>query len=817
MRHFLVVLLVSVTCNLHAQLITGTVTDVGGRPLPFSTILVKGTSVGVTANAEGHYALHLSAGDHTLICEHVGYTKVEKKITVGGNDSLDFRLETQQLHLNDIVIHSGDEDPAYGIIRHTIKQRVPHRKELETFRCIVYSKGQAVLNSAPKKILGQQMTLDTSYLGKNNFLYLSETVASYAEAPPDKQRVEVLSSKVSGQKNGYGVTIPYIVSFYDNIIVMGNMNPRGFISPISDNALHYYKYKLEGTFFEDGRMIDRIKVTPRRLYEPCFNGHIEIIHDEWRVYSTDLFLIKTSQLEILDTFHIEQVYAPAEDSTWIIRSQVGDFTFKLLGFDVAGGFANTYSDFDTHPAFSKGYFGNTQLKYDKGSNRRTESYWDTIRPEPLSAKELADYHKKDSLETIQDSPHYKDSIDRINNRITPLGLLVLGINVQRERQKDAYTFSSLISGVGFNTVEGWYLHENIDYKKRFGEQQSLELNPDARYGFSNRHFNASLRARYSFSKKYQTAVEVAGGRTTFQYDHSDPISPELNSLYSLGWRQNYEKIYEAGFGKIGLVKELGKSGVTLGLEGDYEDRHALPNTDTSYKSWSSRALTPNYPTALSATGMPDNQAASLSFSVAYQPGTKYIEYPEQVLQLPSKYPLFRFTYVRGIPGLFGSTANYDKWRFSIQDDLNLKMGGLFKYKVVVGGFFNSRQVALPDYNQFNGNQTFYAGSYLGSFQLMPYYQYSNTDAFYTAAFVEHHFNGLLTNKIPLFRRLSWYLVAGGNTLYLSDGRTYTEAFAGLENIFKIVRVDYVEGFPGSGPRINGVRIGVTIAGRPPGQ
>jgi hypothetical protein len=846
MRLSLIVFLLSVTCNLYAQLLTGTVKDTAGKPLSFATILVKGTSQGVTANSEGRYALHLEAGNHTLICEHVGYTRLEKTITVNGKDTLDFRLETQQLHLNDIVIHSGDEDPAYGIIRHTIHERETHRKELEQFSCTVYSKGQAVLNSAPTKILGKRMTLDTSYVGRNNFLYLSETVARYAEAPPDKQKVEVLSSKVSGQRNAYGATIPYIVSFYTNVIELGNMNPRGFISPISDNALHYYRYKLEGTFFEGGRMIDKIRVTPRRLFEPCFAGYISIVHDEWRIHSTDLYLTRTAQLEILDTFHIEQIYTPtesqepiaglpaaeshlptigaaaptpAESQPWIIRSQVGDFSFKLFGFDVQGGFANTYSDFDTHPVFPKGYFGNTALKYDKGSNKRPEAYWDTVRPVPLSAKELADYHKKDSLEKIQDSPRYKDSIDRINNRITPVGLLLTGVNVQREKRKESYTFSSLVSGVGFNTVEGWYLHENINYRKGFGEQQSLELNPDARYGFSNRHFNAALGARYNFSNKHQTALELGGGKTTFQYDNGNPIPPELNTLYTLLGVRNYEKIYEASFGRVRLVKELGKSGLTLSAGGEFQDRRSLMNTDTGtyWVKANGRAFTPNFPTALTDVDMPSNRASSVTLSVAYQPGVHYIEYPEQVIPLASKYPIFRFSYTKGISGLWGSTADYDKWRFSIQDNVNLKIGGLFKFNVVAGGFLNNRQVALPDYNQINGDQTFLAAGYLGHFQLAPYYQYSNTDHFYTAGFVEHHFNGLLTNKIPLFRRLSWYLVAGVNTLYLSDGRTYTEAFAGLENILKVIRVDYIQGFPGDGPRLSGVRLGFTFGGRPPGQ
>jgi hypothetical protein len=278
-------------------------------------------------------------------------------------------------------------------------------------------------------------------------------------------------------------------------------------------------------------------------------------------------------------------------------------------------------------------------------------------------------------------------------------------------------------------------------------------------------------------------------------------------------------LYEAAFGKVRLVRELGKSGVTLSAGGEFQDRRALPNTDTGtyWVRANGRGFTPNFPLPLTGVNMPDNRAASVTFSVTYRPGVRYIEYPEQVIPLTSKYPVFRFSYTKGVPGLWGSTSDYDKWKFGIEDNVNLKIGGLFKFNITAGGFLNNRQVALPDYNQFNGDQTFYAGSYLGHFQLAPYYQYGNTDHFYTAGFAEHHFNGLLTNKIPLFRRLSWYLVAGVNTLYLSDGRTYTEVFAGLENILKVIRVDYIKGFPGDGPKLSGVRLGFSFGGRTAGQ
>ena len=802
--------------STRAQVLSGIIRDSSGAILPFSTLLVKGTSRGVTANAEGLYSIHLSPGDYTLVCEHVGYAKLEKKINITGDQTLDFRLSPQQLTVHELVIKTTDEDPAYDIIRHAIKKRLVHLKELESFRCMVYSKGKAGLYKTPQRFMGQKIPTDTNYIGQNTTIYMSEVVARYAEAPPDKQRVEVISTKVSGQSNGYGATIPYIVSFYQNIVELGNMNPRGFVSPIAAGALHYYKYKLVGTYFEDGRMIDQIRVTPRRTFEPCFSGTINIVDGEWRIHSTDLFLLKTSQLELLDTFHMQQLYAPVENQApsdsqaWVMRSQVGFFTFNLFGFSGGGSVANIYSDFELHPGLPKNYFGNATLQYDKGSNKKSAGYWDTIRPVPLTIAEARDYHKKDSLEKIQESPRYLDSVDRVNNRITPLALLVTGININHQKSKVLINMSPLTSAVGFNTVEGWYGHINLNYQKGFGDRQRLELNPDVRYGFANKRFGGSLTARYHFSQKYTTSLEVAGGHTTFQYDNNEPIPPQLNAVYTLLDVANYEKIYEATFGRLRYSKDVGKTGLNLSLGGEYQDRTAMANTDTTtywVKGAGKPGFTPNFPTPFGPVAL--GKALSLTFTATWHPGMKYIEYPESLLPLGSKYPTFTFTYTKGISGL-GSTADYDKWRLSVKDDVNFKIGGLFKYNLAVGGFLNNRDVSFPDYNHLQGNQTVAASSYLDNFQLVPYYLYSNTDHFYATGFVEHHFAGLLTNKIPLFRRLNWYLVGAVNYLYLSDGRIYTEVSAGLENIFKVLRIDYLWGLPNNGPQLTGFRLGIKI-------
>jgi hypothetical protein len=60
--------------------------------------------------------------------------------------------------------------------------------------------------------------------------------------------------------------------------------------------------------------------------------------------------------------------------------------------------------------------------------------------------------------------------------------------------------------------------------------------------------------------------------------------------------------------------------------------------------------------------------------------------------------------------------------------------------------------------------------------------------------LEHHFNGLITNKIPYFKKLNWNLVGGCNTYFIKENDRYEEVFVGLENIFKIFRLDFVTAF-----------------------
>jgi hypothetical protein len=812
---FLVFLISALFLTTYAGKISGTVTDDNGRALPFASILVKGTPRGTTANNEGQYFLNLDSGKYTIVCQYVGYNRTEKKISIGNeNIVLDFQLSLQQLSLTEVVVKPGGEDPAYEIIRNAIKKRSYYLNQVDKFQCEVYIKGQLRLRNYPKKLFGQIIDFEDGDTSKRKIVYLSETVATYSVQKPNKTKVEVISTKVSGQSDAFGFSAPQIVSFYENNIQIGrNLNPRGFISPISDNALHYYKYKFEGSFFEDGKEVNKIKVIPKRKFEPLFSGYINITDGDWRIHSVQLQLTKESQMEFVDTLRIEQLYVPLDKDVWVIKTQVIYPAVKIFGFDAYGSFVNVYSKFDIDPPLEKKFFNNTFLKFNEGSNKKPADYWDTIRPVPLQLDEIVDYHKKDSLEKARRDPHYLDSLDRIKNKLTVTGILLTGQTFNREKSRSQITMPGLLSSFSFNTVEGLVINWRGNYFKRLDSsstfsRRSISFTPVLRYGFSNHHFNSYSVVNYNYGKKYLSSLNIAGGKRVYQFNNANPIAPFYNTFSTLIWERNYMKLYEAWFGRINYSKGIGE-GLRLSAGVQLQDRMPLDNTTNyTWKNWATRSYTANYPTELLSANMPRNNAFIASAAINWQPGSRYIEFPDRKVMVGSKYPTFNLQYVQGIPNIFGSDVDYSKWKFSINQNLNLKLAGTLDYNFSAGGFITANKLFIPDYNHFNGNQIIIASDYSTSFQLLPYYQYSNKAPFYAAGHIDHHFNGLLTNKIPLFRNLNWHLVAGANGFYIDPYSNYIEGFVGLENILKVLRVDFLWGYEQGKQSVMGLRISI---------
>jgi hypothetical protein len=827
----------TMACGAWAAVVTGKITDAQGDPLPFASILIKGSTMGTSANANGVYRIELQPGHYQIIGHFIGFVQSVFDITLSGNETIthDFALKDQGYELSNVVVHASAEDPAYRVIRNAIKRRSFHLNQMHSFQTSIYVKGVmrnrvlpdkimgVRLKESDKKDMGGSMGLDTSGKG---VLYLCEEMADYYAAGDGKEKVIIRSVKESGDPNGVGLgSVPSVINFYENnvkTLVVNNGNTQGFISPISNNALSYYKYKLQGEFKENDVTIYKIKVTPKRLYERCFQGDIYIVDDIWAIHSLNLLATKTSGLDVLDTISTQQQYIPTDKDVWVIKSQIIYPTIGIMGFDITGSFVSVYDDQKVNVSIPDSIFDKkVRVSYDQDATKKDSTYWQSQRMMKLENDEQRNYIFKDSVRIVNEDPHRIDSIRRRNNKVSVSKIILGGLKFNSRAYKNTYTISPIIYDVNFNTVEGLNYSPCLGWKHTIDSQRKLELGSNVRYGFSNKHFNAKASIIYQVNDRKWTGrywwVGLSGGKYISQFNGTQPVPELFNTESSLLLRDNFFKIYERSFISAVVNKNYG-NGWTWKAGMSYQQRLPLENT-TDY-TWANKsktdAYTPNVPTELAAANWEKHNAMLVNASVSFSPGYTYTQYPDRKEAYPGNWPIFTLNYQKGIPNILNSKTDFDKWSFKVKDDLNLKLLGSLAYTLSVGGFLNDKYVSIPDMMHLNGNQYLITSSYANSFQLAHYYRYSNTAKLYGEAHVEYHMKGLLTNKIPLLRQAHWYFVVGNNTFYANANQYYTEAFIGIDNlgfkIFRFLRLDYVHAWDAENRNYSGFRLGINPNG-----
>ena len=799
---YFIVLLVS-SGNLLAQYFTisGKITDGNNQSLPFSSVQVKGTTQGTNANADGFYSLKLQAGTYDLIFQYIGYKKKVETIIVNANDIKNVVLNPESYELKEVVVKDG-EDPAYAVIRAAIKKRKFYLREVDAYTCKAYIKGLQRLKDFPPKMAklinamsgNTENKIDSSLLG---VVYLSESETKYHFRKPNDEKEIMYSSRVSGKNNSFSFNQVSDMRFnmYQNLILLEGLSDRPFISPISETALLSYRYKLLGTTFEDGKMINKIAITPKRATDPCFRGIIYIQENSWRVHSVDVYLTKEAKIDFVDTLRIKELNSPVNDTTWMTTSLNLLFNYKVFGFVGEGYFNAIFSEYDLHPVFPKNFFKNEVLKVEDGSNKKDSVYWMKSRPVPLTKEEQRDYTKKDSVQKITSTDRYKDSVDRKYNKFK-LGSLLLGYNYfKTAKQFHLVTSGLLTSGIQYNTVEGVNASVKVGLTKKYDDNRSQNLIATARYGFSNYLWGGALNWTYLKNPKKFETFSVKIGTSAVQFNSSEPINTSMNTYYTLFSNDNYMKLYKKSYAAFGYKKEL-INGLVAYVNAEYAERSPLRNTanylwiDDKHKLFTSN--NPQKPLTDDSSFTVNNSfVVELGFSIRFK--QKYITRPNEKRITGSKFPIINVLYTKAIAGL-NTKADYDLARMSIDDNIKLGLVGTFVYKLKGGYFLSNTYTDFMDYKHFDGNQTILANNdYLNSFKILPYYTYS-TNKWYVEAHAEHHFNGFIFNKIPILKKTRIQEVVGGHALFNDKADKYIEVNFGLEHILQIIRVDYVLGY-----------------------
>ncbi|MBC8082144.1 MAG: carboxypeptidase-like regulatory domain-containing protein [Hymenobacter sp.] len=873
-RCFLLIFLLLATLTAAAGVVRGRVVDTQGTGLAFANVAVRTTSISTATNEQGSYQLRLPAGLYELVFQYVGYKPHFETVRVAGGDTataLDVTLTPDTYKLREVVVRATDRDPAYAIIQQAQQWRRYHRREVAAFRARAYIKTLARFLEVPGKILGL-VKVGPDF--KPGIFYLSESVSDMSFRQPDVIQERMISSRVSGDTKGISFNRAGRgagLNFYDNVLKSG-FSERGFVSPIADGAMLFYKYELEGTTQQGGVSVHKIRVTPRRRTDPVFSsGHVYIVDGTWRIHSVSLNLDKNAQLDYVDSFHIEQLFAPAPGSSdvWVIQSQKITVGFTAFGFKGNGYLTAVLSNYKVTPTYpsrpaptaappapaanepaeapatretaadirrqkpqldglgrevrrqarlaerdtaglsiGKLKRGEVML-VEKGVNERDSSYWDTIRPIPLTEEEQKDYRVKDSTEVIRNSRPYQDSLDRVRNKLQPTSLLLGGYTYSNTFRKRQWYVAPVFNILNYNTVEGAVLHPEFTFTQRTDDRRFYSVTPALRYGFSNELFSPSLSAAWQYAPTRLARVNFRAGRFIENFDPTSQLTPFINSNYTLFENRNYAKTYRRDGVQLGHQTEA-TNGLTLQGTLSYYDRRELENTTIDlWIDRPGRAFTPNQPVSEELPGgtrFGRNQALTFELVASWRPGQRYISRPDGKYNLGSKFPTFTGTWRQGVGGILGSDVRYTLLEAGIRQSIGMGLIGNSTYKVAAGGFVGQPRLSFMDFRHFSGNRTYLASDF-SQFQLLDYYRYSTRRAFLEAHY-NHHFNGFFLNKVPLLRKLKWQEVASLNYLTTREAGHYVEVGVGLEHVFKLVRVDFYTGLQ-SGRRVGtGVRVGI---------
>jgi hypothetical protein len=792
------------TTIISSAQIKGNITDTKNKPLSFVSIYLDKTVTGTTSNDNGNYILEIKKkGNYTIIFQFLGYKTLKKNVTITSFPfELNVVLEEEDIQLKEITISTKD-NPANRIIRNVIANKEKNTDKFSNYTAKFYSRGLMRIKDAPEKILGQTISdfgggLDSTRTG---IIYLSETFSDISyQKKPKKFKERIVASKVSGQDKGvsFNRAEDSNINFYENSIAVFN----NLVSPISSNAFSYYKYKLEGTFYdENGKLINKIKLIPKRKGDRVFEGAIYIVEDDWALYGVDVTTNGAQiNIPIVNSLKLKQNYNYYEEiNAWVLKTQVIDFDISFFGIKPSGKFSYVYSNYNFNPKFIENTFTNEVLTFAKEATKKDTLYWNNLRPVSLTTEEVKEYQIKDSIKVVRKSKKYLDSVNKKENKFSLLSPIT-GYTYRNSYKKWAFSFEGLLGNLNFNTVQGFNASAGFSYFKRQNDtgkwwNAGIKVN----YGFSDKR----ARPTFSFTKKWNNIsrprLTISGGATTAQFNRREPISKLDNTIRSLLLRDNYLKIYEKEFTKIRYSEEI-KNGIFFSSSLEYANRKPLFNTSNYSFARQSKndPYTSNNPlntTDFINAAFNEHSIATLNLGADFIFGQKYLSYPDSKFNVGNDtFPSLNINY-RKTFAASNSELNSDVFIATLKQDINFGNYGEFGYNIRGGAFLKKKDIAFMDYLQPIGNQlTFVTDNQLNSFGLLNYYQFFTNDK-YAEAHIQHNFKGAILGRIPLLNKLNFHLVGGVKSLFMADKKPYSEYSVGLDNIgfgkWRFLRVEYV--------------------------
>lgn len=765
--------------------IFGKVTDAKtGEVLPFVNVYFTGTQVGTTTDLDGKFLLETNLKVDSISARFVGYEISTKAVEKNKAQTINFSLTTGSVELQEIVIKPG-VNPAEILLKKIIENKGKNDKEqLDYYSYEVYNKVEFDLNNIDEEFRNKKVfkqfefifdNIDSSDAKPYLPMFMTESISDFHYRKQPKSEREIIKGvKVSGLQNEsvnqFLGDMYQKVNIYDNyVLVFG----KSFVSPIADFGLRYYKYYMVDSAYIDNHWAYKVTFMPRRRQEPTFAGQFWVADTSFALMNVEVSIASDANINFIKGFMAEQDYRQI-DSVWMLTRDklVVDFNLSNKAMGIYGRKTTTYKDFRLNQIPPDTVFaGVDKVVVLESSNQRDEEFWDSSRHDSLTENEKAIYTMIDSMKNI---PRFRTYVDLITMFMT--GYKVIG----------KFEFGPYFTTYSFNQVEGHRFRLGGRTSNSFSKRLMIEAY--GAYGLKDETFKYGGGIQYFLSKKPRFKFIAH-----YKYD-MEQLGQSVNALrqdniLASAFRRN-------PFDKLTLVEEYKTSLEREWLTG-FSNRITLSHR-TLQPRGSLEYLQLNSEGAIENLSSITTSEVSLYTRFAYK--EKYVEGEFDRISLGTKYPTVQLDISFGIPDLIGSDYEYQRIKLNVSGDFRTRPFGYIEYIFEGGKILGSAPYPLLELH--NGNETYFYDHY--AFNMMNYFEFASDQ--YVSASLTQHFNGFFFNRVPLFRRLKWREVVFGKAvtgtldaknaliLVLPENMTsleepYVEVGAGVENIFKIFRVD----------------------------
>ncbi len=770
---------------------TGTVTDaVTDEPIPFANVYFAGTTIGTTTDFDGKYTLSTKQKPDTIVASVLGYKPFKKLVSGAPTQTINFKLERDAYSLEEVVIVPG-ENPAEILLRKVIaRKQFNHKERLQSYSYEAYNKTELDLYDIEDKFMDRKVMRPFlfvfDYLDSTSeeqpYLpaFLSESLSDfYYRKSPKQQREEIKASRISGIENES--LSQMMGSLYQEVDIYKNwisLISKDFASPIADNGLNYYKYYLVDSGFINGYYCYKMNFVPRTKGNNTFLGDVWIADSSFAVMSINMQIADHVNINFVEKSSLLQEFHEVQPGVWMLTKDKIVIKFKVVdkAVGIIGRKTGSFRHFNINDANIDTVFINKDdIVLAENVIVEDEGFWQQVRHEELSKSEAGVYQMIDSLKNTKAFRTWIDIVDLVLNGYYKVKYIELG------------PYSSLIS---LNRVE--------KFRARLGFRTTGDLSKQFRvgayiaYGVGDNLFKYGADAMVFIKKNPRMYV---GGAYMFDYDLAATNESQFGKDNILSGLYRRQKVPL----KLNLIREWNayfykewKFGLSHKLL--FRNRQYMPKFPYYYVPQSGDSYEETIITNFTTTEI------DLSTRFAYK--EKFLSGNFDRTSLGTKHPVLYFRYRMGIPNILNSGFKYHRVDVLLTDDFSIKPIGTMYMNLSMGKIFGTLPTQLLEI--FQGNETYFYNDY--AFNLMNEYEFVSD--MYVTLSLRHHFEGYFLNKIPGVRKLKWREVIGFKAAWgnMSDANKeanrfntsispypipYMEASVGIENIFKLFRVDAV--------------------------